>query len=126
MLDVHLSDKLKAELPGILNFALVGLSRLLDRKKFTIPPSSVIAIDKWKYDADPVRQFVDECTRPDLAVSWPINDLYAHYRTWALQSGHHPLAKRGFGDRLEKLGFPRSRTENARLIAGLSLILPFR
>ncbi|MGZ8159362.1 MAG: hypothetical protein ACXWT4_11190, partial [Methylobacter sp.] len=51
------SDQLKLELPGIFNWALEGLHRLLKNHCFTIPPSSVEEVENYKLSNNPVALF---------------------------------------------------------------------
>lgn len=119
--DPQLKDKLKAELPGILNFAVAAYSRALD-DGFTMPASSKRALREWRLEADQVAQFVeDDCSAvPGSQVG--ISELYAAYEEWAADSGvKRTLSKKSFRDRLTRLGFGQYRNERARFCTGIEL-----
>lgn len=118
--DPGLKDKLKTELPGILNHALGAYAGVVKRNAFTIPTSSVAAQRKWQIEADQVAQFVEErCeARPGGTVS--ISFLYSTYQGWAQATGiRNMLGQLQFGNRLEQLGYQRTRTRTERIITGI-------
>lgn len=118
--DANLADKLIAELPGILNYALVSYANALTNG-FTVPPSSEAAKTKWRAEADQVRQFVDERCLRDPVDRVAVDALYDAFRAWAVQSGIRQIvSKRAMGDRLENLGFGRQQS-SGRWITGLRL-----
>ena len=53
-----------AELPGILVWAIEGLKGLHRETRFSIPPSSFDAIEQYRTEADPIREFAEQCLRP--------------------------------------------------------------
>lgn len=106
--DPHLANKIiDTELPAIVAWLLDGAVRLINEREFTLPASHARALEDWKRSADQVAQFIEDCTRPLLASEThgdAAKDVYASYRTWALQNGHRPMASNKFGRRLEQLG----------------------
>ena len=58
--DRKLAEKLTAELPGILNWALVGLRRLREVGHFTEPALSVAVQQEHRASSDPVRRILAE------------------------------------------------------------------
>jgi putative DNA primase/helicase len=118
--DVHLADKLKAELPGILNLALVGLQRLLERNAFTECSSSTEIAQLWRMEADQAAQFVDDACETDPGFTSPSRDLYQHYQMWAEEAGiKRTLNRVNFTKRLLRLGYKPGRTNKVRMIEGL-------
>lgn len=119
--DVHLIDKLRAELPGILNMALAGLKRLLENNAFTECASSTEIARKWRIEADQVAQFVgDEC-KTDKGYSVGSGNLYNIYKHWAEDAGvRRRVNHNTFTNRLERLGYSACRgTGGTRKICGL-------
>ena len=118
--DPRLADKLKAELPGILNLALDAVKGVFSRGAFTECPSDREARLGWRLEADQVAQFVEDEIVIDPAGQVPSADVYRRYRRWAEDGGiHRMMAHRGFTDRLTRLGFKTTRTGSKRMIAGL-------
>lgn len=57
--DLHRTEHLCQELPGILNWALVGAQRLLQQGAFTRCAVCDQACCEHRHDSDPFRQFID-------------------------------------------------------------------
>lgn len=119
--DVHLADKLKCELPGILNMALAGLQRLIENRAFTECRSSAQAASQWRLEADQVAQFVaDECDSGTHCRSTSAA-LFKAYQGWADSAGvKRTLNRNNFSNRLIKNGFSADRgTGGTRMFAGV-------
>ncbi|MEN3210994.1 phage/plasmid primase, P4 family [Methylorubrum populi] len=117
--DGGLFDRLKLELPGILNWALQGVQELGSMKSdFLNPPSSVRnETTRYRSDSDTVASFVDVgCDRVEGAIVM-MNVLHETYVRWCNISGLEPLSSGLFGKELNRLGFPvkRRREGNGRL-----------
>jgi len=121
--DVDLTEKLKQELPGILNHALAGLARLYANGCFTDCSSSQDIAAKWRQEADQAAQFVEECCEIDSSVSVSSQDIYANYMGWCDEVGIRlKLSRNTLTSRLESLGYTRLKgTNGVRLIHGLRL-----
>ena len=121
--DVHLTSKLTAEMPGILNMALAGLARLFETRAFTPCSSSEDLARQWRLEADQVAQFVEETCEPKSGESLTSAFLFMHYQTWAGEAGiNRTLNRKNFTTRLERLGFTPGRgTSGVRMICGLTL-----
>ena len=85
--DPQLIDKLRAELPGILNLALEAIGCVIQRGQLTDPESSLAAKKEWRLQCDQAAQFFEE--RLQLAPGdWMFSSLlYSDYREWALAQG---------------------------------------
>ncbi len=119
--DVGLAERLRAELPGILNMALAGLKRLLEKGAFTECASSVKIAQEWRLEADQVAQFVGDACETGKGLSSSSADLYMSYRFWADGAGvRRTLNRNNFTNRLERLGHSKKRgTGGTRMIDGL-------
>jgi putative DNA primase/helicase len=109
--DEKLADKITAtELPGILNWALEGLKRLLKNRQFTESKVMDDFINDMGMQADNVKQFLDETgyiISPDNTVL--IRDLYVEYRGFCNESGQKPFIKHIFIQRLKDNEIPVER-----------------
>ncbi|OAI56434.1 hypothetical protein AYO47_09020, partial [Planctomyces sp. SCGC AG-212-M04] len=96
--DQGLTDRLIAELPGILNWSLDGWRRLKQRGHFVQPGSSAEIMKDLEDLASPVRAFVrEEC---DLLPGSRIlvSDLYLAFRAWWERDGRPvPPSRQVFG-----------------------------
>lgn len=120
--DTTLTLKLKNELSGIFNLALDGLARLYNNQCFTQCQSNLIALDEWKFETDPVSQFVAECCEKIPAKNIANDNLFENFVKWSQESGiTNTLGKAAFLKRLTGLGFKKIRTNSYRGIADISL-----
>lgn len=92
------------ELPGVFNWVISGLNRLLNQKKFSYCPSKDLALDQFRTESDTVKRFLDEeGYKPDPENKILLKDLYHKYRDFALYDGNRILAKGNFKKRLDAL-----------------------
>lgn len=99
--DPDLEQRLHAELPEILMWSLMGLDRLRERGRFTVPESSLTAIELMQDLTSPVGMFIRE--RCDVGVTETVDkmSLYQAWQTWAANNGHHCGAQSTFGRDLQ-------------------------
>jgi len=109
--DKGLEGKLIAELSGILAWAVEGLRRLRDRGKFVIPDSSVVALERYGLESDPVALFADECLEKVTSRGMPPSEVYQEYGNWCVNNGYSrtKMVSVNFGKRLAALGFEKRR-----------------
>lgn len=107
--DPRLPEKLRAELPGILNWCLDGWRRYLEHG-FNEPAAVRVATSEYRTASDQVGLFLDECCVVDNLVTETAANLYRCYAQWAQDAGERPRSQRDFGMRLSERGFERVRT----------------
>lgn len=92
--DVNLTEKLKTELPGILNWALIGLQRLRENDyRFSPCKSSERLLHEYRVEQNPFLEFVSECLNVDTPQSKEENRIvYNSFKDWCHQNGHHRFA----------------------------------
>ena len=123
--DHTLEARLRAEMPGILNWAMDGYRRLRDRGRFVQPESAAQAIREVEELASPIKAFVAEKCGLDGEV--PINELYGAYVPWCKDNGHEAASKLTFGRNLKAAvpGLKQSQHRNGddrqRIYVGISL-----
>ena len=125
-LDRLIIDK---ELDVVLEWALEGLLRLLDRGRFPEEPEAVRNLkDEIRTATDSVRSwFKDVEPTVDARYETPKDVIYKHYDQWCFESGHHPVAKNKFFERLFQV-LPEARAGEKQKRTGGSCwrILPVR
>jgi putative DNA primase/helicase len=120
--DKHLKDKLKAELPGILNIALEAVAGVFKRGGFTSPPSSEEAKQEWRMESDQAAQFVEDCCEWMPHESETSANLYKKYTEWALEAGiRRTLSRKSFTQRIVRLGGQVMKGRMGNSIAGITL-----
>lgn len=88
--DPDLTDKLLAELPGILNWAIDGWRRLRERGRFDLPQSASEAIQQLVELASPVATFLREECELDVGAEVSKADLFAAWRNWCADNNAYP------------------------------------
>ena len=106
---LSLKDELRAELPGILNWCLVGFCEWR-RAGLRTPESVSAASAEYRSENDILVQWMSDCcTRQPAGVVAESGALYQSYREWTESRGEHTLTNTAFGLSLERLGFHSSR-----------------
>ncbi|WP_437558792.1 DNA primase family protein [Acidithiobacillus sulfuriphilus] len=104
--DIRLAEKLRAEIPGILNVLLRALGNAFDRGYLTSPPSSIDAVDQWKRDSDQVLTFLEEEIIREPGAKITSAEIYSLYQSWAQSAGiQRPVNRKNFTTRVEALGW---------------------
>jgi P4 family phage/plasmid primase-like protien len=121
--DKELEDKLKGELPGILNWAVQGC---MDWQRYGLPaPKRVIdATAEYRVEQDPLETFLSErCYRTE-ACKVTNGDLTDAYAKWAKTEDQPALSHRAFFGRMKQKGFEQKRgTGGVKWWLGLGLLL---
>jgi P4 family phage/plasmid primase-like protien len=95
----------QGEAPGILCWAIRGLHRLNQQRRFTIPKAMREAIADYKLESNPAAEFLQEFVVYDNDRFINATELYRVYGLWCEQSGYKPLGSRNFGKEV-KTAFP--------------------
>ncbi|MFE2355179.1 phage/plasmid primase, P4 family [Streptomyces parvulus] len=98
--DTTLLDRLTAEMPGILNWALDGLARLQRNRRITEPAASREAVTTMQDTASPTSAFLRERCITGPTCTIPVDSLWAVWREWAEDNGVRPGTKQMFGRNL--------------------------
>lgn len=99
--DPELVDKLCAELPGILNWALEGLRDW--REHGLQPPEAVrAATEEYRTDMDVLRAWIDECCALDAGAWAASRELYDSYQKWARENTQWVMSRQKFGRRMKE------------------------
>jgi putative DNA primase/helicase len=94
--DPHLEEKLIDELPGIFEWALVGLHRLWRQGRFTHCDETMAHLQGYRRLNNPVMAFVeDRCTIGDDRDAGK-DDLYKDFKEYCTECGYSRLNKENF------------------------------
>jgi putative DNA primase/helicase len=120
--DRALTERLKDELPGILNWALDGLDRLRLCGDFVEPADSIAAKKRLIYLSDPIHGFVEECCAVKAKTDIDKRILYDGYVRYceATKARVQPLEQ--FTSRLTQI-YPNVAASK-RLIKGTRTQVP--
>jgi putative DNA primase/helicase len=107
--DVTLKDRLKQELPGIANWAILGLKSLLKCGDFAEPISSSQAKHELKMMTSPIAAMLDECCDfSDVTAITTKEQLYNLHKEWFQENGY-TLYNRVWFSRVVNSAFPKLR-----------------
>jgi putative DNA primase/helicase len=127
--DPTLTDKLLAELPGILNWSINGWVRLRHRGRFVQPASAADLLGELHDISSPIGEFIRECCITGPACNAARSELYARYKQWCEAKGRtHPEDETGFGRNLRaampNLGDSQHRINGSpvRFYEGIGLV----
>ena len=114
--DTELHRKIIAnELPGVLNWAIAGLMRLLKNKDFSRCEASAQVLEAYKKESNSVVLFIeDESLIPDSEARYPNKSLYTLYKEWCIDNGMRPLNNGNFSKELLDMGFERYKSGGER------------
>jgi putative DNA primase/helicase len=118
--DVRIKEKLLAEAPGILQWALEGCRQYMAHG-LTEPASISQGAMEQRSDQDLLAPFVEDVCDVDASYTVHSADLYKAYQWWAVQHGENVLSSRTLGLRLKDAGYMPARTPSARLWRGLRI-----
>jgi len=85
--DRGLRSRLLSELPGILNWALAGYSRLQKRGYLNQPESARDAIEELEALGSPIATFVKERCKVGPGLECAVSHLFAEYKVWCEANG---------------------------------------
>lgn len=111
------------ELPGIFNWVMLGLKRILTAQQFTYSAKSESLLADFKIQSDEIRLFLDdEKIIPDFNNEIPLKDLYQIYRHYCLANGYKFCSNRCFSDRIRKLGFSLFRKNTGYMVNAFQIL----
>ena len=104
--DLTMEDRLTAELPGILTWAVTGCLTW-QREHLQTPAAVKTATESYRQDMDVLAAFLTECCVTHRHCEASAADLYLAYTQWCERSGEFAEKQRKFGMRLTERGYER-------------------
>jgi len=122
--DKKLPDKLLAELPGILNWAIQGCLEW-QRDGLGTPNEVANATNEYRADMDSLGNFLEECCVEHNSARQRVKEVYQAYSDWCQQNGDRPINSRDLSRELKQRGFQSERgTRGYFYWIGLGLKMP--
>lgn len=119
--DKALPERLRHELPGILNWALAGCLAW-QRDGLGTPTEVDAATGLYRQEMDLLGSFLEECCIIGHQRHVTASDLYKSFVAWTESNGERPYAQRTLGLKLTERGFRVERgTGGQRRWTGLTL-----
>ncbi|UTR05419.1 phage/plasmid primase, P4 family [Alkalihalobacillus sp. LMS6] len=120
-IDRRLPQKLEAEMPGILAWAVEGCL-LWQREGLEQPQSIKKATQEYREDMDILGPFIAEKCVVDPSAKVEAKEMYADYKEYCIGNGEFELKNRAFYRMLESRGFKKARgTDNKNFFYGIGL-----
>jgi putative DNA primase/helicase len=118
--DLSLREKLDAELPGILAWAVKGC--LEWQRRGLNPPAAIAeATAAYRSEMDTFSGFIDDYCTVDSNETAGASELYRAYRSWAEANGEKASSQRWFGLRLRERGFTQGTLGGRKRWKGIGL-----
>lgn len=121
--DLEIDDKLKAELPGIFNWALVGWKRLQQQGAFTRAAQSDQARDDYKAENDAEATYFMERLEKGERYFIKADELYQNYKSWCEENGFKPKNRNNVSKDWKRLGLIAKRETAGNFYYGARLLM---
>jgi putative DNA primase/helicase len=119
--DPNLFDKLRAELPGILAWAVRGAVEW-SKGRLQVPETVLAATNAYKEEMDIISEFIAALCSTGAGMEASAGDLFHSYSEFCEQSKEKPLSRNAFGRRLTEHGFKGKKgAEGRRIWVGVGL-----
>lgn len=119
-IDRDLPSKLRAELPGILAWAVKGC-REWQEQGLNVPASIFNATAAYRSEMDIIVEFLTDCCTLQTSEKTPLGTLYAAYAEWAGNACQDAVGKKIFGNLMRQKGYDQSKSGGVRYWNGLKL-----
>lgn len=118
--DPGLGDKLRAEWPAILRWAIQGC---LEYQEIGLnPPEAVLAASRdYMEDEDTVSNWRTACTVDAPRERVQSSDLYKSYCLWVEAQGEKPMGQKALVEALMQQGCGRVKSNGVRYLTGIAL-----
>ncbi|WPE18696.1 phage/plasmid primase, P4 family [Candidatus Thioglobus autotrophicus] len=119
--DRNLPNKLREELPGILNWAIDGCLKWQEDGLKT-PQKILTAIKEYKTEMDTVQNWIDDCwdSNPNPNLEIKAAALYSSYKYWAEENGeYYKMTQRALGQKLKERGIEKTRKNSGIYYKGV-------
>lgn len=108
--DKELAKKIiQNELPGVFNWILEGLSRIVTNKNFSYCKASEAILNEYKKESNSVLMFLEDKNIKKGNRAELLKDIYDLYKSFCISDGYKALSKKNFAKQLRNNGF---RVEN--------------
>jgi len=118
--DPNLMEKLRAEYPGILAWAVRGC---LSWQQHGLPMPSVVkeGTERWRGFADVIKRFVIDCCELDPRAQVAASEIYETYDVWCSDQKEKPQSQSGFKAKLTELDLTSQHTRTGNIWYGIRL-----
>ena len=119
--DPYIEEKLKAELEGILRWAVEGCLKW-QRERLEMVEKVKVATNEYRQESDVIAQFLDECIVETENAKVKASDLYKAYDAWCKETGEDSITANAFGRRVREKGYEKERQQDGYYYLGIGLL----
>jgi len=119
--DKHLLEKLSAELPGILNWAIEGCLEWQHTGLGT-PEEVKNATQDYRHEMDTLGDWISDCCVVAAGTKTTAADLYKSYVEWSESQGEKTISQKMLGTKLKERGFESKSDGSTRWWQGIGLL----
>lgn len=120
--DKNLLNKLKAELPGILNWTVKGCLKWLS-DGLGEPAEVTAATESYRSEMDVLADFLSECCiTTNRNFSSRSSELYRKFQEFCKDSGEKQMTQKSFSMRLSEKGFIKEKNRMGAFWLGIGII----
>jgi putative DNA primase/helicase len=111
------NEIIQEELPGVFNWVLEGMNRLLKQGDFSKCAAASNAIESYRKESDSVALFLDDGGfKPSLDDKLSLMDFYNKYKDFCKDSNYTCCSSKIFSTRLKVYGYEITRISAGRLV----------
>ncbi len=121
--DRFLTQKLRKELPGIMNWAIRGATEWMSTS-LSEPKRVAMATDTYRSESDTVAAFLEEKIYNDPALKVSASVLFAKFREYCHNSGIYPMTQAMFGSQMRQLDYDKKKSGGTYWYIGITLQNP--
>lgn len=119
--DAKLPEKLKAEAPGIMAWAIEG-ARKWYADGLAIPGKVEDASRDYMAEHDDIAMWIEECCKIDAGTHARSSDLYASFRRWKQSRGEHEPSQTVWGEKMTLVsGLRKVKMSGIMTLKGIDL-----
>lgn len=121
--DKKLPDKLREELPGILNWAIDGCLKW-QTTGIQTPQKILNAIKEYKSEMDTIQNWIEDCwiPNPNPRSEIKASVLYNSYKCWVEENGeYYKMSQRMLGQKLKERNFDKTRKGSGQYYNGIEV-----
>ena len=105
------------ELPGVFNWILEGLKRLLQQGDFTVCAAAAEAVERYRKDSDSVAQFLEDGNFiPSKDDKLSLKEFFSLYREFCKDSNFTCCSVKAFSNRLKNYHYEITRQATGRVV----------
>jgi putative DNA primase/helicase len=118
--DPNLLEKLRHELPGILNWAVAGYQ---EWKRMGLTPPAVIReqVKEYKREEDVLAEWLEDCCDHGAETHVTREELQQSYMTYCARTGVRSMSAKALYAALKERGFAETKRSGVRCFSGFSM-----